>query len=141
MITISLFAFLIIFIQLLKQNSIYITNIIPNITILVIISIVVSFYPVIFFLFKRGVFGQHTIEINQNNLQETNDLKVTTYQWENIQSVFQCKRFITIVPTKRATSVFFIPKKSFVNEEACNLFFSVALNYYSKAIINKKAAK
>jgi hypothetical protein len=79
---------------------------------------------------ERGPLGKHIIEIGINGIKENIKDREENHSWEDITKIVQDKKYLYFHSSE--TSAHVIPKRAFEKEEELKLFFSTAMDYFTK---------
>jgi hypothetical protein len=80
---------------------------------------------------NRGIWGKHTIVLQEKELVESSDAGHTNAWWSAVERVEQNDDYIFIYTSANAAHV--IAKRSFRDDQQAKEFYELARGYYERA--------
>lgn len=80
---------------------------------------------------KKGVLGEHAIEISENGINESTSVNQGLHLWTGVYDVFESKHYIFIAIDKLQAHV--IPKRSFNSDKEANEFYNKSIEYWKNS--------
>lgn len=79
---------------------------------------------------EDGILGEHTIEINKDELKEYTKNNSSSWNWNGIKSIEDNEDYIFIFINNLLGHV--IPKRGFNSQEECKKFYNLAKEYHEE---------